>query len=383
MASLTLDPRLIVLDEIDHLVTGSWTLISDLYSLASPSDSRLTLIGIANALDLTQRASLLQTNTPPATPTKRKRSSDSNVELGDSIQLLHFAPYGPKEMAAIIGQRLGFLSHLIKPAALELACRKVAAATGDLRTALQVVRRTLQVVEDEQTPREPQTPSPSPSPVKRRPRTPRMSLGSSSDSVGDRCERPAEPKHVIKALKSTRFGAGDELSSTVSSLILHERLVLVSIVIAIRRASSSTTVSPTFELGLSTLQSVYEEMLGRSGEFKPVSGSEFVDLVVGGLESKSLVRIERKRLTPSKRRKGRDEEETSVRPVETSVLKLEKALAAGGEEIDSICKRMFEAERRRAIRAQKYEWEPLPGGDGDETGTLGERRRRGRDDGDE
>jgi Cdc6-like AAA superfamily ATPase len=274
-------------------------------------------------------------------------------------------------MVAIVNQRLGpSFSGLIKPAALELACRKVAAATGDLRTALQAIRGTFQVVEDEQMPKEPNTPSPSPS--RKRPRTPKGSMSSSS-SAGS-CP-PAEPRHVIKALRATRLGVQDELASAVSSLILHERLVLVAMVIAIRRSQPSSLT----ETGLSTLQSVYEEMLGRTGEFKPVTSGEFVDLVVGGLESKSLVRIERKRLTPSKRRKGKDEEETTVHPVETNVVKLEKALTAGGEEIDAICRRMLEAERRRVVRAQKYEFEALPGGNGSEGITLGERQRRGRD----
>lgn len=46
---------LLILDEIDQLVTSDNGVLYNLFEWATKKDSRLVLIGIANALDLTDR----------------------------------------------------------------------------------------------------------------------------------------------------------------------------------------------------------------------------------------------------------------------------------------------------------------------------------------
>ena len=85
------------------------------------------VIGIANALDLTDRIlPRLQSHTK-CRP-----------------QLLHFPPFTKDQIVAILQQRLGSNSEgtrtVVDPMAVQFCARKVAAVHGDLRKALDVCR---------------------------------------------------------------------------------------------------------------------------------------------------------------------------------------------------------------------------------------------------
>ena len=87
----------------------------------------LFVIGIANALDLTDRIlPRLQSHTK-CRP-----------------QLLHFPPFTKDQIVAILQQRLGSNSEgtrtVVDPMAVQFCARKVAAVHGDLRKALDVCR---------------------------------------------------------------------------------------------------------------------------------------------------------------------------------------------------------------------------------------------------
>ncbi|GAA6010637.1 hypothetical protein JCM10207_007777 [Rhodosporidiobolus poonsookiae] len=163
---------LLILDEIDHLVSSSSPrssaspdLLNSLFALASIPASPLTLIGIAN--DLTLKALSL---TPPTTPTKAtsgkgKGKPDPLLTPTKPIRL-HFKPYSWQELVAIVAQRLALLAPsypvdpsftpsspapgpsagakpsypLIAPPALERLCKKIATTTGDVRTVLSLAR---------------------------------------------------------------------------------------------------------------------------------------------------------------------------------------------------------------------------------------------------
>ncbi|KAI9489011.1 P-loop containing nucleoside triphosphate hydrolase protein [Zychaea mexicana] len=133
--------NVVILDEIDHLITRDQDVLYKIFEWASSPASRLVLIGIANALDLTDR--LL--------PRLRTKNCEP--------QLLDFNPYKVPEISAIIKDRLHSLDAdsaapkegaslpLMQPNAVELCARKVAASMGDLRTALDVCRRAIELAE--------------------------------------------------------------------------------------------------------------------------------------------------------------------------------------------------------------------------------------------
>ncbi|KAI8377780.1 P-loop containing nucleoside triphosphate hydrolase protein [Radiomyces spectabilis] len=133
--------NVVLLDEIDHLITKDQDVLYKIFEWASMASSRLVLIGIANALDLTDR--LL--------PRLRAKNCEP--------QLLNFNPYQVSEIVAILKDRLYSVTDtptdtsvpppLIQPAALELCARKVAASMGDLRTALDICRHAIELAENE------------------------------------------------------------------------------------------------------------------------------------------------------------------------------------------------------------------------------------------
>ncbi|KAI9020179.1 P-loop containing nucleoside triphosphate hydrolase protein [Phycomyces nitens] len=142
--------NVVVLDEIDHLITKDQDVLYKVFEWAYIPTSRLVLVGIANALDLTDRI----------LPRLRAKNCEP--------QLLNFNPYSVTEITSIIKDRLYSLVEneddpfgaaptpnentplpLIQPAAVELCARKVAASMGDLRTALDVCRQAIEMAENE------------------------------------------------------------------------------------------------------------------------------------------------------------------------------------------------------------------------------------------
>lgn len=131
----------VVLDEIDHILSLDLESLYKLFEWSLQKSSRLLLVGIANALDLTDRF------------LPRLKSRNLKPEL------LPFLPYTAAQVKTIITTRLKSLLPSDKaasdfipffhPAAIELCSRKVSSQTGDLRKAFEVCRRALDLVENE------------------------------------------------------------------------------------------------------------------------------------------------------------------------------------------------------------------------------------------
>ncbi|XP_063261044.1 cell division control protein 6 homolog [Prinia subflava] len=123
---------LLVLDELDQLESKGQDVLYTLFEWPQLPSSRLVLVGLANALDLTDR-SLARLRAHPA----------------GSPQLLHFPPYTKEQLTCILQERLGQVAGdpVVDSAALQFCARKVSAVSGDARKALDVCRRAVEVVE--------------------------------------------------------------------------------------------------------------------------------------------------------------------------------------------------------------------------------------------
>ncbi|XP_005531580.1 PREDICTED: cell division control protein 6 homolog [Pseudopodoces humilis] len=123
---------LLVLDELDQLESKGQDVLYTLFEWPQLPGSRLVLVGLANALDLTDR-SLARLGAHPA----------------GSPQLLHFPPYTKEQLTRILQERLGQVAGdpVLDSAALQFCARKVSAVSGDARKALDVCRRAVEVVE--------------------------------------------------------------------------------------------------------------------------------------------------------------------------------------------------------------------------------------------
>ncbi|KAM6295456.1 cell division control protein 6 homolog [Aegotheles albertisi] len=123
---------LLVLDELDQLESKGQDVLYTLFEWPRLPSSRLVLVGLANALDLTERRLARLSALPMGSP-----------------QLLHFPPYTREQLSAILQERLRQVDGdpVLDAAALQFCARKVSAVSGDARKALDICRRAVEVVE--------------------------------------------------------------------------------------------------------------------------------------------------------------------------------------------------------------------------------------------
>ncbi|KAK6623301.1 hypothetical protein RUM43_009153 [Polyplax serrata] len=128
---------LMILDEIDQLESKSQSVLYKIFEWPSWQNSKFVLIGIANAMDLTDR------NLPRLC---------GKVEL--KPRLLHFVPYSKDEITEILKKRLMDVGadKIFAPGAIELIAAKVAGTSGDVRRALDLGRRVIEIAEQNQNP---------------------------------------------------------------------------------------------------------------------------------------------------------------------------------------------------------------------------------------
>lgn len=126
-------PVVLVLDEIEQLDSKGQQILYSLFEWPHLPQSTLILVTIANAMDLTERF-LPRLHTFSYEP-----------------KLLNFPPYSKEQIVSILEDRLSEVqtngTPVIKPNAIQLCARKIAAESGDIRKALNVCMRAIQVVE--------------------------------------------------------------------------------------------------------------------------------------------------------------------------------------------------------------------------------------------
>jgi len=120
---------ILVLDEIDQLDSKHQHILYRIFEWPAMSNSKLILIGIANALDLTDRI------------LPRLQASETCRP-----DLMNFAPYTSSQITDILKGRLE-RDLIVEPSAINFCARKVSSVAGDIRKALDVCRRAVEMVE--------------------------------------------------------------------------------------------------------------------------------------------------------------------------------------------------------------------------------------------
>nr|XP_039268452.1 cell division control protein 6 homolog [Styela clava] len=127
---------ILLLDEMDQLDSKNQEVLYTIFEWPALENSRLLLIGIANALDLTDRI----------LPRLQSRSKCKPT-------LINFQPYSKDQIVAILEGRIkqtmaeNCNERVIDAMAVQFCARKVSAVAGDARKALDVCRRAVEVVE--------------------------------------------------------------------------------------------------------------------------------------------------------------------------------------------------------------------------------------------
>ncbi|XP_064076727.1 polycomb group protein Psc-like [Vanessa tameamea] len=121
---------LLVLDEIDQLDSKRQSVLYTVFEWAALPAARLVLVGVANALDLTQRA----------LPRLQARCALRPATL-------HFPPYTKQQIIDIFTHVLATEdnTNVFSPVALQMLAAKIAAVSGDMRRALDIGRRVIDV----------------------------------------------------------------------------------------------------------------------------------------------------------------------------------------------------------------------------------------------
>ncbi|CAN0138313.1 unnamed protein product, partial [Ectocarpus sp. 12 AP-2014] len=114
----------VVLDEIDQLMTENRQVLRKLFQWADAPKSRLVLVGLANSLDF----------------------NISFSGLKKAPQRLLFQSYTPEDLASILTERVGSTVH---PSAIQFCAKKAAATTGDARRALNTCREAVVLADQE------------------------------------------------------------------------------------------------------------------------------------------------------------------------------------------------------------------------------------------
>lgn len=135
--------RVMVLDEMDQFIRGSNEVLYTLFEWARSPNSKLILIGVANALDLTVRhLPFLHLN---GSPTKLARGPDGAPVLPqNTCRTMSFPPYMREDIEMIIKERMEQVGQSIfAPTAIKFVAAKVAASTGDARKALHACKEAI------------------------------------------------------------------------------------------------------------------------------------------------------------------------------------------------------------------------------------------------
>ena len=311
----------VTLDEIDHLVSLDLEVLYTLFEWSLQRSSRLTIIGIANALDLTDRF--------------LPRLKAKNLKP----QLLPFSPYTAGQIVEVITTKLqtmlmdddgddamdqGKFVPFVHPAAIQLCSKKVASQTGDLRKAFDIISRAIDLVECEMKQKSENEKS-----LQKLGNSPSRTLGAESSGIisSSPCQKNSlteftaltAPRATIAHISRVSAAAlSNGTTQRLATLNLQQKAALCALISyqkALRRAIPSifATPSKTTKAPPLTLRKLHETYCGlcrRDNALHPLTATEFAD-VVSGLETMGLVAKENKGGifgvkvgTPSRKGKG-------------------------------------------------------------------------------
>ncbi|RPB04583.1 hypothetical protein L873DRAFT_1666006, partial [Choiromyces venosus 120613-1] len=127
--SLRSAPRVVLMDELDQLVTKGQDVMYNLFNWPGGRHSKLIVPAVANTMGLPERTPTIQ------------------LSLIIGFTRITFLGYTHFRLMSIILSSLeGASGNIVHPEAVQFASRKVAAVSGDARRALDICRRALEIV---------------------------------------------------------------------------------------------------------------------------------------------------------------------------------------------------------------------------------------------
>ncbi|KAG7207593.1 hypothetical protein KM043_009216 [Ampulex compressa] len=241
---------LLILDEIDQLDSKKQSVLYSIFEWPSLPNSKIILVGIANALDLTDRI----------LPRLQAR-----CDL--KPKLIHFAPYTKQQISNIISTRLkeANVSDVFTGTAIQMLAGKVAAISGDIRRALDISRRVVELAESHKTTQILQPTINNDSPKKQPPTA----------------EKSVDLKEVITVLNGV-YGGSQNMDKEESTFPLQQKLLLCSFLLILNKGRNK-------DVTIGKLHEVYKKVC-KKRNIHAVDISEFVSLC-RLIETRGVLRI--------------------------------------------------------------------------------------------
>ena len=249
---------LLILDEIDQLESKRQSVLYSIFEWPSIQRSKLILVGIANALDLTDRI----------LPRLQAR-----CEL--KPKLMHFPPYTKPQICTIISERLNEanVSDLFTGTAIQMLAGKVAAVSGDIRRALDISRRVIELAESNKLVQVLQPTNNNEtntgSPKKQQPVT----------------EKRVDLKEVITVLNGV-YGGSQNIEKEESTFPLQQKLLLCSLLLILNKGRNK-------DVTVGRLHEIYKKVCKKRNIYA-VDASEFVSLC-SLIETRGILKLTTKK----------------------------------------------------------------------------------------
>nr|ABI31378.1 Cdc6 [Drosophila americana] len=249
---------LLVLDEIDQLCTTRQEVLYTIFEWPALPGARILLVGIANSLDLTDRA-LMRLN--------------ARCEL--KPRLMRFPPYTKPQIVEIFKSRLAEaqVMDVFPPVTLQLLAAKVSAVSGDVRRALDIGRRVVEIAEQQMRAGDKEF------------NMKALDLEGQTTEANDTL-KPVQVSQVAAVLNKV-YGASQNLEEDIEAAFpLQQKLMLCSLVLMLRNERNK-------DISMGRLHEVYRRVCAKRN-ILALDQAEFagtVDLV----ETRGILRIMRKK----------------------------------------------------------------------------------------
>ncbi|KAK3986923.1 P-loop containing nucleoside triphosphate hydrolase protein [Cladorrhinum sp. PSN332] len=239
-------PCVVLMDELDQLVTKNQGVMYNFFNWPGLRHSRLIVLAVANTMDLPERT----------------LSNKISSRLG--LTRITFPGYNHEQLMRIVQSRLeGVPGDMVDADAIQFAARKVAAVSGDARRALDICRRAVELAEADSknasessaTVEPPNTPS----------KTPGRKKKQQEEETPQKKKRPAAGRVTIETIRrAINEATSNPLQQYLRSLPFASRLLLTALCMRTQRTG----------LAESTFGDVLEEMqrmLKLAGESRPLA----------------------------------------------------------------------------------------------------------------
>ncbi|XP_074640064.1 uncharacterized protein LOC141898133 [Tubulanus polymorphus] len=237
---------ILILDEVDQLDSKSQEILYSMFEWPALPKSRLILIGIANALDLTDRILPRLQAQPKCKPT-----------------LLNFTPYSKTQIMKILKDRLSDADDVFDGSAMQFCARKVEAVAGDMRRALDICRRAVERVEADVRTQRILTPKDDSTPTTKR----KISI--------------AQVSQVVNDVYSTRTMTSQQQNGSIP---LQQKLAICTLLLIMKK-------SKTKQASMGKLYESYNKVC-KKRQVNIVDQSEFMN-VATLIESRGIFKIKK------------------------------------------------------------------------------------------